>query len=76
MRGLGRVFVRAPEADVECEEFDYDVPTQIARLNAREGRLVTVLQRGAATPVKAANVVWDLRTGKITIQSASGGASP
>ena len=76
VRGLGRVFVRAPEADVECEEFDYDVPTQIARLNAREGRLVTVLQRGAATPVKAANVVWDLRTGKITIQSASGGASP
>jgi len=75
VRGLGQVFVRAPEADIECEEFDYDLRTQIAQLKARDGRLVTVLRRDSPTPIRAASVIWDRATGKMTIQSGSGAIS-
>jgi hypothetical protein len=70
----GRVFVRTPEQDVECEVFDYDTGNQIARLTAREGRLVRVLTRGAASPVRAESVTWDMKTGRIQITGAVGSA--
>ena len=74
MLAEGRVFVRTPEQDVECEVFDYDAANQIARLTAREGRLVQVLGKGAAVPVRARSVTWDMRTGRIQITGAVGGA--
>ena len=70
----GRVFVRTPGQDVECERFDYDAENQIALLTAREDRLVTVLSRGAGAPVRAESVTWDLRTGRIQITGAVGSA--
>ncbi|MDG2031550.1 MAG: LPS export ABC transporter periplasmic protein LptC [Phycisphaerales bacterium] len=70
--GRGRVFVRTPEQDVECEVFEYDAENQIALLSARDGRLVTVLSKGAATPVRAESVTWDMRTGRIQITGAVG----
>ena len=45
---------------------------QIALLSARDGRLVTVLSKGAATPVRAESVTWDMRTGRIQITGAVG----
>ena len=71
----GTVFIRTPEQDVECEIFDYEAGNQIARLTAREGRLVTVLTKGAATPVRAEAVTWDMKTGRIQISGAVGGAT-
>jgi hypothetical protein len=72
VRGVGRCFVRTPQYDMECEEFDYDVRTQIAELRARPGRTVTVLGAGQMAPVRAASVVWDLASGRIELRSASG----
>ncbi|MCH2161158.1 MAG: hypothetical protein MK085_04710 [Phycisphaerales bacterium] len=73
IRGIGHVFVRTPEQDVECEEFDYNVDTEIAMLRARPGRVVTVMAKNAATPIRAELVQWDLRTGRIRILSGEGG---
>ena len=75
VEALGRVFVRTPDVDVECDTFDYDLHTHMATVGARPGRLVTVLQRGAKgqpIPVKAAGVVWDLETGRMQIRDAVG----
>ena len=70
----GRVFVRTPEQDVECEVFDYDAANQIAKLTARDNRLVSVLNKGGAAPVRAKSVTWDMKTGRIQITGAVGGA--
>lgn len=70
--GRGQVMVGAPDADIECEEFDYDVRTQIAQMRARDGRLVSVLRRDSPTPLRATSVLWDRTTGRMTIQSGSG----
>ena len=75
VRGIGRVFVRTPEHDVECSEFDYNVDTQIAMLRADPGRVVTVQSKGVATPIRAERVQWDLRTGRIRILGGEGAIS-
>ena len=75
IEGLGRVFVRTPEVDVECDTFDYDLATGIAQVAARPGRMIKVLQRGnraQPTPVQAESAVWDLQNGRIRIVGASG----
>ncbi len=72
VRGIGRCFIRTATYDVECEEFDYNVVTQMAELRARPGRLVNVLPKGQGTPLRAAAMTWDLATGKIQIRSGSG----
>ena len=71
IRGIGRCFIRTPQYDIECEEFDYDTVTQVAQLRARQGRLVNVLPKGQGSPVRAASIVWDLASGRIQVRSAS-----
>ena len=75
VRGKGRVFVRTPEHDVECEEFDYNVDTGIAMLRAAPGRVVTVQTKSATTPIRAERVLWDLRSGRLRILGGEGGVS-
>ena len=72
VRGVGRCFIRTPQYDVECEEFDYNVVTQMAEMRARAGRLVNVLPKGQGTPLRAAAMTWDLQSGRIQIRSGSG----
>lgn len=72
VRGIGHCFVRTPDYDVECEEFDYNPVTQIAEMRARAGRLVNVLPKGQGTPLRAAAMTWDLASGRIQIRSATG----
>ncbi|MEE2972159.1 MAG: hypothetical protein VX672_03455, partial [Planctomycetota bacterium] len=73
VRGIGRVFVRTPEHDVECEEFDYNVDTGIAILRAAAGRVVTVQSKAARTPIRAERIQWDLRSGRLRILGGEGG---
>ena len=75
IKATGQVFVRTPQYDVECEEFDYSIDTGVARLRAREGRMVTILTKESPTPIRAESVVWDLRNGRLTVQRASGAAA-
>ena len=70
----GRVFVRTPDQDIKTDLFDYDVTNGIARLSARKGGLVTLVSRQSPTPVRASEMTWDMRSGRIQITGAQGGA--
>ena len=70
----GKVFVRTTDHDVECEFFDYDAANQIAQLTAREGRFVTIMGRDSVAPVRAEKITWDMRSGRMQITGARGGA--
>ncbi len=75
VKGRGRVFIRTPEQDIECGEFDYSVTTGVATLTAEEGRSVTIAIKGQPAPIRAQQVVWDLRNGRIQVtkMNATGG---
>ncbi|MBI1303902.1 MAG: hypothetical protein GC172_08960 [Phycisphaera sp.] len=70
----GGVFVRTPEQDIRCGSFDYSVTTGIATLTAAEGGSVEIAVKGQATPIRAQQVVWDLRSGRLQVLKASGTA--
>lgn len=72
VKGKGHVFIRTPEQDIECGEFDYSVVTGVATLTAEEGRTVTIALKGQPAPIRAQQVVWDLRNGRIQISKVSG----
>ncbi len=76
VQGLGRVLIRTAERDVECDRFDYDAESGLADASARRGRMVTVVSRGAAGPVRAEQVRWNLRTGSIDLVEVGGSLSP
>ena len=67
VKGMGRVFIRTPEQDIECGEFDYSAVTGIAMLTASEGRTVTIALKGQPTPIRAEKVIWDLRNGRLEV---------
>ena len=63
---------RTPEQDIECGEFDYSVATGVATLSAAEGRTVTISVKGQPAPIRAQQVVWDLRNGRLQVSKVSG----
>ncbi|RLS89401.1 MAG: hypothetical protein DWI10_08495 [Planctomycetota bacterium] len=67
VKGMGRVFIRTPEQDIECGEFDYSAVTGIAMPTASEGRTVTIALKGQPTPIRAEKVIWDLRNGRLEV---------
>ncbi len=72
VRGFGRVFARGGGRDIECDAFDYDAETGVVVLTARPGRSVSVLERGAAGPVRASRVEWNVRTGRVEVLDGRG----
>jgi hypothetical protein len=69
----GRVVVRTSDMDIEAGEFEMDVPSQIGIARAEQGRLVTLIQRGTANPVRAHAFRWDMLKGTISVEGARGG---
>ena len=45
-----------------------------ATLTAEEGRTVTIAVKGQPAPIRAQQVIWDLRNGRIQVLKASGTA--
>jgi hypothetical protein len=74
VHATGLVFLRTTTRDVQCDEFDYDVKTGLARLTANPGRRISVLNRGAAQPFHAEEILWDMANDRITIIRAAGAA--
>ncbi len=68
----GRVVVRTNELDIEANEFELDVPTQVGAARAEPGRLVTVLRRGQNTPLRGHAFRWDLVKGTLAVEGARG----
>jgi hypothetical protein len=68
----GRVVVRTNELDIEANEFELDVPTQVGAARADTGRRVTVLRRGQNTPLRGHAFRWDLVKGTLAVEGARG----
>ena len=72
IRAIGLVFLRTTTRDVQCDEFDYDVRSGVARLKATLGRRISVHNRGAVQPFHAEEIVWDMTNDRLTIVRAAG----
>jgi hypothetical protein len=78
LRGLvgnGAIMIRTPQRDVSCDQFDYNLVTHIAELNAQQGRSVSVATRGNPNVMNAAQMRWDMAQDVITITHGSGTAN-
>ena len=72
IKGSGAVIIRTAEQDIECGEFDYSLATGIATLTAAPGRTVTVAMKGQPSPIRAQQMIWDLRNGRLQVSKVSG----
>ncbi len=72
----GQVYIATPRRRVDCDLFDYDVGTGLAKVGAADGRTVSILTEGSPTPVRAGSVLWNMDPAidTITITEARGGA--
>lgn len=74
--GSGALLVKTPTRTVECDTFEYNVETNLARVAAARGRSITVLTEGTPYPLHAGEVLWNMANDSITIISGAGAASP
>ncbi len=72
VRGVGRCVVTDSKYRVECEEFDYDLSTNIAQLTAKPGRTVVVLPLGGGAPIRAERLLWDMTNGRMQMGVGAG----
>jgi hypothetical protein len=72
----GQVYIATPRRRVDCNLFDYNVGTGLAKVSSTEGRTVSILTEGSPTPVRAGSVLWNMDPAidTITITDARGGA--
>lgn len=75
VRAIGKVLVRTRGQDVETvdvHEFDYNPSTGIALLRGNPQRQAKVDMKGAAQPLRADSMRWDMREGRVLIERAGG----
>jgi hypothetical protein len=75
VRALGNVYVDSPTRDVDCDEFDYDYTSGVAKLLAGEGRVVTVMTAGNPNPVQARLFIWNTIDDTVRAQGISGSSA-
>ena len=75
VRAAGEVFLRTPTRDVDCDLFDYDVRTGMARIEANPGQLVTIYTRDAPQPITLRGARWNLVTDVITASAGTAGGT-
>ena len=73
VRAAGEVFLRTPTRDVDCDLFDYDVRTGMARIEANPGQLVTIFTRGAPQPITLRGARWNMATDVISASAGTAG---
>lgn len=72
VRGTGGVVIRTDQRTINCDSFDYDVPSGMARMAAEPGRVLSIETQGSTNVVTAAEAVWDMRRDSIRITRAAG----
>lgn len=72
IHALGRVYVNSPTRDIDCDDFDYDYLTGIAKLNARPDRVVTIITANNPHPVQAKSFVWNTIEDSVQASGVSG----
>lgn len=76
VHATGGAIVRTDQRDIQCDSFDYDVPSAIARLSAENGRNVIIQTRGSAGVTRARQIVWHLDRDVIRITQPAGSGAP
>jgi hypothetical protein len=71
IHGREALYIRTPQRQVECDDFDYDLMAGIARLSAAPGRLVSVITADRPIPVQAESFVWDMVRDTIRVRGAA-----
>lgn len=72
VRGTGGVVIRTDQRTVNCDSFDYDINSGIARLVADPGRIVSIETQGSPNAVSAGEAIWDMQLDSIRIVRAAG----
>ncbi len=68
------VFIRTPEYDVDCDEFDYDVSTALATLSSETSRGVAIHRRQTGQTFTHHRAKWFMdETNRIIIDRGGGG---
>ena len=60
LEAKGNVYVETSTHAVECDDFDYNLRTGIAKLTATADRTVAIHTRESPYPVRAASIVWNM----------------
>ena len=71
LSGRGAVYLRTPARRVECDEFDYDLVSGLARLQALPGRLVSTTTADGER-LNAESIEWDMVTDTIRVRRTLG----
>jgi hypothetical protein len=72
LRGLGSIYVRTPQRDVTCDEFDYNLISRKSKLAAAANGNVMVITRGSPHPMRAQEMEWDMEADTISIIRGAG----
>ena len=54
------VYVSTTTRRVDCDIFDYNLQTGLAKLSAIEGKTVAIVTEGTPYPVRATSIVWNM----------------
>ena len=70
----GNVYVSTTTRRVDCDLFDYNLDTGLAKLSALQGRTVAIVTEGTPYPVRASSILWNMDPGidSITIKGLQG----
>jgi len=70
----GNVYVSTATRRVDCDLFDYNLRTGLAKLSALPGRTVAIVTEGTPYPVRASSILWNMDPGidSITIKGLQG----
>ncbi len=73
----GNVYVATDSRRVDCDTFDYNLQTGLARLSADKGKQVAIVTEGVNYPVRAESILWNMdpEIDSITIKNLQGRGS-
>ena len=77
LKATGEVYVATESRRVDCDTFDYNLQTGLAKLSAQKGKQVAIVTEGVNYPVRADSIVWNMDPGidSITIKNLQGRGS-
>jgi hypothetical protein len=60
IHSLGNVYVATSTRKVDCDAFDYNLLTGIAKLTALDDKTVSIVTQGTSYPVRATSITWNM----------------
>jgi hypothetical protein len=60
LNATGRVYVATETRRIDCDHFDYNLKTGLAKLTANKNKSVAVVTEGTPYPVRASSIIWNM----------------